>query len=52
MSFLLLLMSSLPQNWKRGQKRLRLEEREEGRGPRAGGGWGGRNDPNNVCTYE
>jgi hypothetical protein len=48
MSFLLLPYVSLQQNWRIGQNRLCLEAR----------GWGGReeawgrNDPNNVCTYE
>jgi hypothetical protein len=54
MSFLLLIMSSLQQNWKRGQNRFCLEARgqREGAGERKGG-WGrGRNGPNNVCTYE
>jgi hypothetical protein len=49
MSFLLLLMSSLEQNWRKGQKRFYLEAggvRGRGRG------LGGRNDPTNVCTYE
>jgi hypothetical protein len=36
MSFLLLLMSSLQQNWRRGQNRLCLEARG------VGGGGGGR----------
>jgi hypothetical protein len=53
LSFLLLLMSSLQQNWRKGQKRFCLEVSEGGgerrkRGPRAGV----RNDPNNICTYE
>jgi hypothetical protein len=40
-------MSSLQQNWKRGQNRFCLEAR----GGREGGpGW--RDDPNNVYTYE
>jgi hypothetical protein len=48
LSFLLLLMSS--KNWRRGQSRFFLEARGllgvgVGRG-------GGRNGPNNVCTYE
>jgi hypothetical protein len=49
MSFLLSLMSSLQQNWRRGQKRLCLEvrgwgrKREEGRGEK----W-----PKHVYTYE
>jgi hypothetical protein len=43
-------MSSLQQNWRKGQYRFCLEARglrEKGEG----GGWG-RNDPNNVYTYE
>jgi hypothetical protein len=51
MSFLL-LVSSLQQNWRRGQSRFCLKERAvggEGRGRRIGRG---RDAPNNVCTYE
>jgi hypothetical protein len=51
MSFLLLLMSSLQQNWRRGQNRFCLEAREV-EGIRKGLGVGERNGPNNVCTYE
>jgi hypothetical protein len=50
-SFLLLFMSSLQQNWRRGQNRFCLEARGWG-GIRRGWGAGGRNGPNNVCTYE
>jgi hypothetical protein len=51
MSFLLLLMSSLHQNWRRQQNRFCLEAREvEGEKERAGSR--GRDGPNNVCTYE
>jgi hypothetical protein len=51
LSFLLLLMSTLQQNWRKGQNRFCLEVREMGE---KGRGWGaeGRNGPNNVCTYE
>jgi hypothetical protein len=35
-------MSSLQQNWRKGQNRFFLEARGERR----------RDDPNNVCTYE
>jgi hypothetical protein len=51
MSFLLLHMSSLQQNWRRGQNRFCLEVRGGGREE---GKWRavGRNGPNNVCTYE
>jgi hypothetical protein len=35
-------MSSLQQNWRKGQNKFCLEAR----------GVGVRNDPNNVCTYE
>jgi hypothetical protein len=51
MFFLLLLMSSLQQNWRKGQNRFFLEARGVG-GKGRGCGTGGRNDPNNVCTYE
>jgi hypothetical protein len=44
LSFLLLLMSSLQQKWRKGQNRFSLEAREVVAG--------GRNGPNNVCTYE
>jgi hypothetical protein len=50
MSFLLLLISTLQQNWRKAQKRFCLEGR--GRGKKVGVGVGGRNDPNNVCTGE
>jgi hypothetical protein len=49
MSFLLLFVSSLQQNWRKGQNRFCLEARRVGR---KGQGRGGRTDPNNVCTYE
>jgi hypothetical protein len=50
-SFLLLLMSTLQQNWRRGQNRFCLEVKWGGeRGRRWGAG--GRNGPNNVCIYE
>jgi hypothetical protein len=53
LSFLLLLMSSLQQNWRRGQNRFCLEAKEMvGRGRGRGRGAGGRNGPNNVCIYE
>jgi hypothetical protein len=42
LSFLLLLMSSLQQNWRKGQNRFCLEARGAGR----------RDSLNNVCTYE
>jgi hypothetical protein len=48
MPFLLLLMSSFQQNWRRGQYRVCLKMRKEREGARAAG----RNGPNNVCTYE
>jgi hypothetical protein len=44
-------MSSLQQNWRKGQNRFCLEAKGVGgRGTR----WGrrGRNRPNNVCTYK
>jgi hypothetical protein len=40
-------MFSFHQNWRKGQNRFCLEESGVGRW-----GKGGRNDPNNVCTYE
>jgi hypothetical protein len=44
-------MSTLQQNWSKEQNRFCLEER--GVGARGGGrGAEGRNDSNNVCTYE
>jgi hypothetical protein len=43
-------MSSLQQNWRKGQNRFCLEVRGRGRG--RGQGARRRNDPNNVCTYE
>jgi hypothetical protein len=56
LSFLLLIMSSLQQNWRRGQNRFYLEARgwreREGVGEEGEGGSGGRDDPNNVYTYE
>jgi hypothetical protein len=44
-------MSSLQQNWRKGQNRFCLEVRGVGERGRE---WevGGKNDPNNVCTYE
>jgi hypothetical protein len=50
MSFLLLLISTLQWNWRKAQNKFCLEGREWGRGWVAGAG--GRNDPNNVCTFE
>jgi hypothetical protein len=53
MSFLLLLISTLQRNWRKVQKSIPLEGREEGgERERIGAGAGGRNDPNNVCTCE
>jgi hypothetical protein len=46
-----MLMSSLQQNWRKGQNRFCLEARGvgvKGRGQEAKE----RNGPNNVCTYE
>jgi hypothetical protein len=51
MSFLLLLISTLQQNWRKVQNRFCLEARREGE-KKGGGRTGGRNDPNNVCTCE
>jgi hypothetical protein len=53
LSFLLLLISTLQQNWRKEQNRFYLKGRGEG-GKRGNGGGraGGRNDPNNVCTCE
>jgi hypothetical protein len=50
MSFLLSLIFSLQQNWRRRQNRFCLEAR----GLRGEGRDGGRGEryPNNVCTYE
>jgi hypothetical protein len=48
LSFLLLLMSSLQQNWRKGWNRFHLEVRGGGEE----GGLVGRNGPNNVCTHE
>jgi hypothetical protein len=47
MSFLLLLISTLQQNWRKGQNRFCLELSGGGRGEAVG-----RNGPNNVCTYK
>jgi hypothetical protein len=51
MSFLLLLISIVQKNWRKGQNRFCLEEKGV-----EGIEWmqrvGGRNGPNNVCTYE
>jgi hypothetical protein len=44
-------MSSLQQNWRKGQNRFCLKARGVG-GKKRGRGAGRRNDPNNVCTYE
>jgi hypothetical protein len=44
-------MSSLQQNWRKEQNRFCLEARGLGEKWR-GQGDGGRNGPNNVCTYE
>jgi hypothetical protein len=44
-------MSSLQQNWRKGQNRFCLEVRGWW-GDEGGGGTGRRNDPNNVCTCE
>jgi hypothetical protein len=46
-------MSSLQQNWRRGQNKFCLEVRR-GEREQTGKGVGarGRNGPNNVCTYE
>jgi hypothetical protein len=41
-------MSSLQQNWRKGQNRFCLEAGRERERERVGG----RNGPNNVCTYE
>jgi hypothetical protein len=44
-------MSSVQQIWKKRQNRFFLEARwVRGRGRQQG--TGGRDDPNNVCTYE
>jgi hypothetical protein len=44
-------MSSLQQNWRRGQNRFFLGAKGVG-GVRKGAGAGRRDGPNNVCTYE
>jgi hypothetical protein len=44
-------MSSLQQNWRKGQNRFYLEVRSVG-GRERGLGAVRINDPNNVCTYE
>jgi hypothetical protein len=44
-------MSSLQQNWRKGQDRFCLELRRVGRRGKEWETWW-RNDPNNVCTYE
>jgi hypothetical protein len=49
MSFLLLLMSILQPKWRKGQNRFFCLE---ARGRVREQGAGGRNGPNNVCTYE
>jgi hypothetical protein len=43
-------MSSLQQNWRKGQNRFCLKVR--GEKERQGTGTEGRNGPNKVCTYE
>jgi hypothetical protein len=48
MAFLLSLMLSLQQNWRRGQNRFCLEARGVSGGQEAGG----RDGPNNVYTFE
>jgi hypothetical protein len=50
MSFLLLLMSTLQQNWRKGQNRFCLEAREIA-GRRKGWGARERNSPINVCAH-
>jgi hypothetical protein len=52
MSFLLLLMFTLQQNWEKG--RTGSVWKQGGSGEREGVEQvaGGRNGPNNVCTYE
>jgi hypothetical protein len=50
MSFLLMLISTLQQNWRKMQNRFCLKVRGEGGGVKVG--TGRRNDPNNVCTCE
>jgi hypothetical protein len=50
MYFLLLLMSSLQQNWRKGQNGFCLKAR--GGEEREGADGRGENGPNNVCTYE
>jgi hypothetical protein len=44
-------MSTLQQNWRNGQIRFCMEARGVG-GTERRWGAGGRNGPNNVCTYE
>jgi hypothetical protein len=44
-------MSTLQQNWRKGQNRLCLEVRGVGGRGKRWGAWG-RDDSNNVCTYE
>jgi hypothetical protein len=51
MSFSLLLMYTLQQNWRRGQNRFCLQVRRVV-GRRRGAGEQGRKWPNNACTYE
>jgi hypothetical protein len=50
MSFLLLLMFSLQQNWRKGQ--IVSIWKRGGWGVREGAGARGRDGPNNVSTYE
>jgi hypothetical protein len=52
MSFLLLIMSSFQQNWRRGQNRFCLEVMRVGGDGEGREEAGRRNGPNNVCTYE
>jgi hypothetical protein len=47
-----LLMSSVQQNWRKGQNGFCLEARGGGWGEGAGDEAEKRNGPNNVCTYE
>jgi hypothetical protein len=51
MSFLLSLMFSPQQNWRRGQNRFCLEVKGVKGREKGQGAWEGEG-PNNVCTYE
>jgi hypothetical protein len=51
MSLLLLRMSSLLQNWRKGTEQFLPGSEGVGVGG-IGGGVGARNEPNNICTYE